>query len=76
MVPSFRYAVQLGRLVRQVWTPPPLRPGRVLVEVRSIGVNRADLLQVKGLYPPPAGYDDVPGLEFSGRIVKTSGPGR
>ena len=69
MAQPFRYVVQSGRLVGQAWTPPPLRPGQVLVEVHGIGVNRADLLQVKGLYPPPAGYDDVPGLEFSGRVV-------
>jgi NADPH:quinone reductase-like Zn-dependent oxidoreductase len=47
----------------------------VLVEVAGSGVNRADLLQLKGLYPAPAGWpQDVPGLEFSGTVT-ACGPG-
>jgi NADPH:quinone reductase len=47
----------------------------VLVEVAGTGVNRADLLQLKGLYPAPAGWpQDVPGLEFSGTVT-ACGPG-
>lgn len=42
----------------------------VLIRVRAAGLNRADLLQVRGLYPPPAGYSpNIPGLEFSGEIA-------
>ncbi|MEZ4404526.1 MAG: NAD(P)H-quinone oxidoreductase [Kofleriaceae bacterium] len=50
-------------------------PGEVAVEVTAAGVNRADLLQRRGLYPaPPGAPADVPGLEFSGRVV-ARGPG-
>ncbi len=41
----------------------------VLIAVAAAGVNRADLLQIKGLYPPPAGAPTWPGLEVSGEIV-------
>jgi NADPH2:quinone reductase len=47
---------------------------QVLVEVIAAGVNRADLLQVRGLYPAPPGWpEDIPGLEFSG-VVRAAGP--
>lgn len=49
-------------------TPEP-RPGEVLVEVAASGVNRADLLQRQGFYPPPPGESQVPGLEVSGRVA-------
>ena len=49
--------------------PSPQR-GEVLVRVRSAGLNRADLLQRMGLYPPPPGVRaDLPGLELAGEIV-------
>ena len=42
----------------------------VLVRVRAAGLNRADLLQVRGLYPPPPGYSqNIPGLEFAGEVA-------
>ncbi len=48
---------------------PELLPGHVLVRVAAAGLNRADVLQRKGLYPAPKGVpSDVPGLEFSGSI--------
>jgi len=56
--------------------PDPV-PGRgeVLVRVRAAALNRADLLQRRGLYPPPPGYrEDVPGLELAGEVV-SCGPG-
>ena len=40
----------------------------VLVKVHASGVNRADLLQRRGLYPPPPGESEVPGLEFAGVV--------
>lgn len=43
-------------------------PGEVLIEVAAAGVNRPDLLQRMGLYPPPPGASDLPGLEVSGRV--------
>jgi NADPH:quinone reductase len=42
---------------------------QVMVRVRAAALNRADLLQARGLYPPPAGYSpNIPGLEFAGEI--------
>jgi putative PIG3 family NAD(P)H quinone oxidoreductase len=43
-------------------------PGEVLIDVAAAGVNRADLLQRQGLYPPPPGAPHYPGMEVSGRI--------
>ena len=47
---------------------PVAGPGELLVRVVAAGVNRADLLQRQGFYPPPKGISDVIGLEVSGRI--------
>ncbi len=44
-------------------------PGEVLVKVAAVGVNRADVLQRLGLYPPPPGASDIPGLEIAGTVV-------
>ena len=43
----------------------------VLIRVEAAGVNQPDIMQRKGLYPPPPGATDVPGLEVSGTVVKT-----
>lgn len=51
---------------------PTLRPHEVLIEVKAAGVNRPDVLQRQGAYPPPPGASDLPGLEAAG-IVKTVG---
>ena len=50
---------------------PVPRPGtdEVLVKVAAAGVNRPDILQSKGLYPPPPGAPDVLGLEIAGEVV-------
>ena len=48
---------------------PALKAGQVLVKVAAAGVNRADLLQRSGLYPPPAGESDILGLEVAGTVV-------
>ena len=48
---------------------PEPGPGQVLIHVKAAGVNRPDVMQRKGLYPPPPGATDVPGLEVSGTIV-------
>jgi putative PIG3 family NAD(P)H quinone oxidoreductase len=56
--------------VREVPDPAPQR-GEVLVRVRAAALNRADLLQRRGLYPPPTGVrEDVPGLELAGEVVR------
>ncbi|MCW3797086.1 NAD(P)H-quinone oxidoreductase [Sphingomonas sp. BN140010] len=43
--------------------------GEVLVEVAAAGVNRPDVLQRRGFYPPPPGASDLPGLEVAGEVV-------
>jgi putative PIG3 family NAD(P)H quinone oxidoreductase len=51
--------------------PAPSR-GEVLVRVRAAALNRADLLQRRGLYPPPSGTrPDIPGLELAGEVLRT-----
>lgn len=44
-------------------------PGQVLIEVVAAGINRPDIQQREGKYPPPTGATEVPGLEVAGRIV-------
>lgn len=59
--------------VGEVPDPAP-SPGEILVRVRATALNRADLLQRQGLYPPPPGVDlRIPGLEFAGS-VEAAGP--
>src|SRR3984957_14566283 len=55
---------------------PVPRPGEgeVLARVAAAGVNRPDVMQRQGLYPPPAGASDLPGLEIAGEVVAL-GPG-
>lgn len=55
---------RLGELPR-----PVPAAGEVLVRVRATALNRADLLQMRGLYPPPVGESEIPGLECAGEIV-------
>lgn len=43
--------------------------GEILIRVKAAGVNRPDVLQRKGAYPPPPGASDLPGLEVSGDVV-------
>ena len=51
-------------------TPSP-RPGEVLIKVSAAGLNRADLLQRKGLYPPPEDASPIMGLEVAGVVIAT-----
>ncbi len=57
-------------VLKPVNRPLPV-PGKqeVLIKIEAAGVNRPDVLQRKGAYPPPAGASDLPGLEVSGTIV-------
>lgn len=48
---------------------PVPKENEVLVQVKAAGVNRADIFQRQGVYPPPPGITDVPGLELSGVVV-------
>jgi len=52
---------------------PDLHDGEVLVRVAAAGVNRPDIMQRIGKYPPPPGVTDIPGLELSGEVVATHG---
>jgi putative PIG3 family NAD(P)H quinone oxidoreductase len=60
---------------------PRPRPGEVLIRVRAAGINRPDILQRKGHYPPPEGASPLPGLEVAGEVaavgdgVEGLGPG-
>lgn len=49
---------------------PTPQKGQVLIRVEAAGVNRPDVFQRKGAYPPPAGASDLPGLEVAGIIVE------
>jgi NADPH2:quinone reductase len=51
---------------------PQPRSGEVLVRVAAAGINRPDLMQRMGKYPPPPGASDIPGLEISGEIVSVN----
>jgi putative PIG3 family NAD(P)H quinone oxidoreductase len=51
---------------------PSAGPGQVLIKVRAAGINRPDVFQRKGLYPPPPGASDIPGLEISGEVLETA----
>ncbi|MGO4834520.1 NAD(P)H-quinone oxidoreductase, partial [Rhizobiaceae sp. 2RAB30] len=50
---------------------PELGQGEILIRVRAAGVNRPDVQQRKGAYPPPPGASDLPGLEVSGEVAAT-----
>jgi len=73
-------AIEIARpgppdVLRPVDRPDPEPgPGDVLIRVAAAGVNRPDIMQRKGLYPPPPGASDLPGLEVAGTIVAV-GPG-
>ncbi|AII05773.1 NAD(P)H-quinone oxidoreductase [Rhodococcus opacus] len=54
--------------IAQVSTPTPAA-GEVLLRVAAAGINRADLMQRQGLYPPPPGITDIMGMEASGTVV-------
>lgn len=57
-------------VLRLAERPLPKPAGNeVLIRIRAAGVNRPEVLQRKGLYPPPPGASDIPGLECAGEIV-------
>lgn len=51
---------------------PPLSIGEVLIKVEAAALNRADILQRRGLYPPPSGASELLGLEVAGTVVDAS----
>lgn len=76
-VPAVMQAIEIAEpggpeVLRLVERPTPApAPGEVLVEVAAAGVNRPDVMQRQGKYPPPAGASDIPGLEIAGVVVAT-----
>jgi len=48
---------------------PQPKAGEVLIKVAAAGVNRPDVVQRQGMYPPPPGASDIPGLEIAGSVV-------
>ncbi len=75
-LPAVMRAVEIGAYggpeVLKLSSRPLPEPvaGEVLIKVAAAGVNRPDLLQRQGHYPPPAGASDIPGLEVAGTIAK------
>jgi putative PIG3 family NAD(P)H quinone oxidoreductase len=74
-IPSTMRAIEIsepgGPEVLRVAERPVPTPGEaeVLIKVSAAGVNRPDVMQRLGLYPPPPGAPDIPGLEVSGTVV-------
>ncbi|MCA6124883.1 NAD(P)H-quinone oxidoreductase [Bradyrhizobium sp. WSM 1704] len=56
-------------LVPETRALPVPKPGEILVKVAAAGVNRPDVAQRSGSYPPPPGASDLPGLEIAGEVV-------
>ena len=55
---------------------PELKPGEVIIDIQAAGLNRADLLQRAGSYPPPPGWPEWPGLECAGVISQAAAGSR
>ena len=53
---------------------PTPASGEILIKVRATALNRADILQRKGKYPPPTGASQILGLEFAGEVASQVGP--
>lgn len=51
------------------WAEPKAGPGQLLIRVKFAGINRADLMQRQGFYPPPPGASEVMGLECAGEVA-------
>jgi NADPH2:quinone reductase len=71
IIPDVMRAVEIADQQLRLASRPTPRPGKgeVLVKVAAAGVNRPDIVQRKGLYPPPPGASDIPGLEIAGTVV-------
>ena len=75
-IPSMMTAIEIAQpgppdVLHAVRRPvPEIGPRDVLIHVAAAGVNRPDVLQRKGGYPPPPGVTDIPGLEVAGEVVR------
>ncbi|MGH8299957.1 MAG: NAD(P)H-quinone oxidoreductase, partial [Steroidobacteraceae bacterium] len=75
-IPASMTAIEIGTPGPPEGLRPVSRPvpgpgaGEVLIRVAAAGVNRPDVLQRKGVYPPPKGVTDIPGLEIAGEVVR------
>jgi len=71
IIPDVMRAIEIADGQLRLGSRPTPRPGKaeVLIKVAAAGVNRPDVIQRKGLYPPPPGASDIPGLEVSGTVV-------
>ena len=74
-IPSTMRAVEItepgGPEVLRAGERPVPEPGQgeVLIKVAAAGINRPDVMQRTGLYPPPPGASDIPGLEVAGTVA-------
>ena len=81
-IPQSMTAIQIAEpggpdVLRPVERPVPApADGEVLVRVEAAGVNRPDVMQRLGKYPPPPGASEIPGLEIAGTIVAATAGGR
>ncbi|MFZ2063762.1 MAG: NAD(P)H-quinone oxidoreductase [Candidatus Binatus sp.] len=62
--PGDENALKLGEVPE-----PSIKPDEILIRVRAAGVNRADILQRQGFYPPPPGASEIIGMEVAGEVV-------
>lgn len=70
-IPTHMLAIEIiDGLLQPTQRATPKPTGKqVLIKVSAAGVNRPDVMQRKGLYPPPVGASDIPGLEVSGTVI-------
>lgn len=64
--------IKQQQLVWQQTPEPELKPGCIRIKVHASAVNRADLLQSRGLYPAPPGASEILGLECSGEVIEVA----
>jgi len=69
VAPAEEAGKRLPKIVKLALPKPG--PHEVLIKVAAAGLNRADLLQVQGMYPPPPGAPETLGMEASGTVVAT-----
>ncbi|WP_058494023.1 NAD(P)H-quinone oxidoreductase [Legionella worsleiensis] len=58
-----------SQLIMTEGTKPEFTPSQILIKVHATALNRADLMQRLGKYPPPQGESDIPGLEVAGEVI-------